>query len=184
MKQKLVITLFTFLVLNLSAQNPGLVISEFFPNPTGTDSCLEYVELLATKPINFGLTPYTIIVNNNGTATNQGWIAGGSLTYAFAITSGSVAAGNVVYVGGSCMVPAGQKLRVINVKYTGGDGGIGTANASGVFGNGGTNADGVAVFDLPISAITSSTTPTDALFFGTGLGSVLTPDCLNICFVS
>jgi hypothetical protein len=179
MKPKLFITLFTLLVIKFSAQNPGLVISEFFPNPTGTDSCHEYVELLATKPINFGLTPYTIIVNNNGTATNQGWIAGGAITYAFAITSGSVAAGNVVYVGGSCMVPAGQKLRVINVKYTGGDGGIGTANASGVFGNGGSNADGVAVFDLPISAITSSTTPTDALFFGTGLGTAIVSGGLN-----
>lgn len=173
MKKNLFITLIAFFVIRLSAQNPGLVISEFFPNPAGTDTCQEFVELIATKPINFGLTPYTVIVNNNGTANAQGWIAGGALSYAFAITSGTVAAGNVVYVGGSCMAPAGQKLRVINVKYTGGDGGIGSANAAGVFGNGGTNADGVAVFDLPISAITNSSVPKDALFFGSGLGGAI-----------
>ncbi len=173
MNKKLFITLITFLVIKLSAQNPGLVISEFFPNPTGTDSCHEFVELIATKPINFGLTPYTIIVNNNGNATTAGWIAGGAISYAFAITSGSVAAGNVVYVGGSCMVPAGQKLRVINVKNTIGDGGIGTPAAAGVFGNGGANADGVAVFDLPVASITNSSVPKDALFFGTGLGTAI-----------
>jgi hypothetical protein len=33
------------------------------------------VELVATKYINFQQTPYTIIVNNNGNATVQGWIA-------------------------------------------------------------------------------------------------------------
>ncbi|MBL7912774.1 MAG: T9SS type A sorting domain-containing protein [Bacteroidia bacterium] len=173
MNRNLFITLITFLVIKISAQNPGLVISEFFPNPAGTDSCHEFVELIATKPINFGLTPYTIIVNNNGNATTSGWIAGGSITYAFAVTSGTVAAGNVVYVGGSCMVPAGQKLRVINVKNTNGDGGIGTAAAAGVFGNGGANADGVAVFDLPVAAITSSSVPKDALFFGTSLGTAI-----------
>lgn len=173
MNKKLFIILITFLVIKLSAQNPGLVISEFFPNPAGTDSCHEFVELIATKPINFGLTPYTVIVNNNGNATTAGWIAGGAISYAFAITSGSVAAGNVVYVGGSCMVPAGQKLRVLNVKYANGDGGIGTPAAAGVFGNGGTNADGVAVFDLPVASITNSSVPKDALFFGTGLGSAI-----------
>lgn len=173
MNKKLFITLITFLVIKLSAQNPGLVISEFFPNPTGTDSCMEFVELIATKPINFGLTPYTVIVNNNGTATTAGWIAGGAISYAFAITSGSVAAGNVVYVGGSCMVPAGQKLRVLNVKYVNGDGGIGSPAAAGVFGNGGANADGVAVFDLPVASITNSSVPKDALFFGTGLGTAI-----------
>ena len=173
MNKKLFITLITFLVIKLSAQNPGLVISEFFPNPAGADSCHEFVELIATKPINFGLTPYTVIVNNNGNATTAGWIAGGSISYAFAITSGSVAAGNVVYVGGSCMVPAGQKLRVLNVKYVNGDGGIGNPAAAGVFGNGGGNADGVAVFDLPVASITNSSVPKDALFFGTGLGSAI-----------
>jgi hypothetical protein len=160
-----------FLVLFLKAQNPGLVISEVYINPPGTDSCKEFVELVATKYINFQQTPYTIIVNNNGNATTQGWVAGGTLTYAFEINQGTVSTGQVVYVGGSCMTPTQNIIKAVNVKYVNGDGGIGTANAAGVFGNGGANADGIAVFDKPVSMITSSTVPTDALFWGTSLGT-------------
>ncbi len=160
------------LVLSLAkAQNPGLAISEVFVNPAGTDSCKEYVELIATQNINFNSTPYSVIVNNNGIATTNGWISGGALSYAFQISSGSVVAGQVVYVGGSCMTPTANQLRVINVKNVNGDGGIGSANVNGVFGNGGANADGVAVFNLPVNLITSSTVPTDALFWGTGVGT-------------
>lgn len=160
-----------FLTFNLRSQNPGMVISELFINPAGTDSCKEYVELLVTQNIDFSLTPYTVIVTNNGNATANGWINGGAITYAFAITSGTVSTGNVVYVGGTCMAPAGVKIRTINVKTTGGDGGIGNPAAAGVFGNGGANADGVALFNTAIANITSTTVPTDAVFFGTGIGS-------------
>lgn len=160
-----------FLICLIKAQNPGLIISELFINPTGTDSCKEFVELIATKNINFQQTPYTIIVNNNGTANTNGWIAGGSLSYAFEVNTGSVSTGDVVYVGGSCMAPANNQIKVLNVKYVPGDGGIGTQNAAGVFGNGGTNADGLAVFASPVASITSSTVPNDAVFWGTGLGN-------------
>jgi hypothetical protein len=170
--KKIFITLITLITLNANSQNPGLVISEVLANPAGTDSCKEYVELLATQNINFSLTPYTIIVNNNGTANLNGWVSGGGLSYAFAINSGSIAAGTVAYVGGSCLTPTnGAALRLLNVKYVNGDWNIGLPAAAGVFGNGGTNADGVAVFNLPVSSITNSTVPTDALFFGTGIGS-------------
>ncbi len=155
------------------SQNPGLVISEVYINPAGTDSCKEFVELIATKNINFLQTPYTIIVNNNGTANTNGWIAGGALSYAFEINSGSVSTGDVVYVGGSCMAPTNNQIKVLNVKYVTGDGGIGNPNAAGVFGNGGGNADGIAVFASPVASITSSTVPTDAVFWGTGLGSAI-----------
>lgn len=167
--------LFTLLltITVCKSQNPGLIISEVLANPAGTDTCREYVELLALKPINFSLTPYTVIVNNNGTATNLGWVNGGSITYAFAINSGSVNTGDVVYVGGSCMTPTTGQLRTINVKYQNGDYGIGTANSAGVFGNGGSNVDGIAVFNLPVSTINASTVPVDALFYGTGIGSAL-----------
>ena len=171
MKRKLLLALFSIWTVCLNAQNPGLVISEILANPAGTDSCKEYVEVLATQNINFSLTPYTIIVNNNGTAINQGWVSGGVLSYAFLINTGSISVGSVAYVGGNCMSIAGTQLRAINVKLVGGDGGVGTANIAGVFGNGGSNADGVAVFNLPISAITASTVPTDALFYGLSIGT-------------
>lgn len=151
-------------------QNPGLVISEVYLNPAGADSCKEYVELKATNFIDFSLTPYSIIVCNNGTANSSGWIAGGSLSYAFAVNSGTVNAGDVVYAGGACMAPTGTKIRAINVAITPGDGGIGNSNNSGVFGNGGGNADGIAVFNTALANVTSSTVPVDALFWGTGIG--------------
>ena len=137
----------------LHAQNPGLLISEVLANPNGTDSCKEYIELRVTQNINFSTTPYSVIVCNNGTATQKGWVEGGAITYAFEINTGTVNQGDVVYVGGSCMNIAGTKIRIKNVKTTGGDGGIGTAAAAGVVGNGGSNADGIAVFNLPVASI-------------------------------
>jgi hypothetical protein len=154
------------------AQNPGLVISEILPNPSGTDSPFEWIELVATSNINFATTPYTVVVCNNSTATVNGWIEGGTITYAFQINTGSVSAGQVVYVGGSSMAPTGTQLRTINTGTTGGDG-FGTAATGGVVGNGGSNGDGVAVFNLASASITNSSIPVDALFYGTALGTAL-----------
>lgn len=151
----------------------GLLISEVLANPAGTDSPFEFVELVATKTINFAVTPYTVIWNNNGAATTKGWVRGGAISYAFTITTGSVNAGDVVYVGGSSMVPTTNVIRAINTSTTAGDGGIGTANASGILGNGGANCDGVAVFAAAVTAIDSSTVPVDAIFYGTGAGTAV-----------
>jgi len=168
--------LFTSLLVLLlastaKAQNPGLVISEFFINPSGNDLNLEWVELIATSNIDFTATPYTVVVNNNGTATANGWIAGGGLSYGFQINTGSVTAGQVVYVGGSGMAPTGTRIRTIDVTTTAGDGFGSAAPTAGVFGNGGGNADGIAVFNLPVASITSSTVPVDAVFYGTAIGT-------------
>jgi len=159
-------------VSSLFAQNPGLVISEIWANPNGSpDSPFEWVELKATANIDFALTPYSVVVANNGTATSAGWIAGGNISYGFNINTGSVTAGDVVYVGGSSMAVTGVKLRQINTGTTGGDG-FGSASA-GPFGNGGSNADGVAVFNVPVTSLTNATVPVDAVFYGTGIGNAL-----------
>lgn len=155
------------------AQNPGLLISEFLQNHAGTDSPFEYIEFLAVDNIDFSVTPYTVIVCNNGNATTDGWVEGLAITYAFEITSGTVSVGDVVYVGGTSMAPTGIQLRVIDTGISGGDGGIGNANATGVLGNGGTSSDGIAVFNLPVSSITSSTIPVDAVFYGTAHGTAI-----------
>lgn len=152
------------------AQNPGLVISEILPNPGGTDSPFEWIELVATSNINFATTPYTVVCNNSA-ATLNGWIEGGTITYAFQINSGTVNRGDVVYVGGTSMAPTGTKIRVINTLTTGGDG-FGSAS-SGAVGNGGSNGDGIAVFNLPVASLTASTVPVDALFYGTSLGTAV-----------
>jgi hypothetical protein len=159
--------------------NPGLLISEFLANPAGTDSSKEWVELIATKFINFATTPYTVIVANNGGGTTKGWVQGGVAsattngTYAFEISTGTVSAGDVFYVGGSNMNVTGLKLRTIDVSTTGGDGGIGSATTGGILGNGGTNADGIAVFNAPVSTLDSNSVPVDAIFFGTGTGGAI-----------
>jgi len=153
-------------------QNPGLLLSEFLADPAGTDAPFEWVELIATKTIDFSVTPYTIVVANNGTANTKGWRAGAALTYAFQISTGLVNKGDVFYVGGSSMAPTGTKLRIINTSNTPGDG-FGNLSASGNIGNGGTNADGIAVFNMASSAIDSSTVPVDAIFFGSGIGGAM-----------
>jgi hypothetical protein len=157
----------------LGSGSPGLLISEVFTDPSGSDSPFEFVELLATKAIDFSTTPYTVIFSNNGTATSNGWKAGAGLTYAFEISTGSVSKGDVVYVGGSSMTPTTNVLRSINTGTTAGDGSIGNSNATGVLGNGGTSADGVAVFSTGTSSLTSSSVPVDAIFFGTAAGSAV-----------
>lgn len=168
-----------------SISNPGLLISEILTDPPLADSPKEWVELIATKSINFSQTPYTIIFSNNGTATSKGWVEGSipsppprNSTYAFQINTGSVQAGDIVYVGGSSMDPTGIKLRVKNTSTDAGDGGIGGAftGAAGVLGNGGGIADGVALFNLPVSQIDSNSIPVDAIFFGTSIGDAAMPD--------
>jgi hypothetical protein len=162
------------LLLTTSAfAQKGLIISEFLANPNGSDSPYEYIELVATTSINFATTPYTVVVTDAGAATSNGWKAGGTVTYAFQISAGSVTAGQVVYVGGSSMLPlsnSGTSLRSINTGTTAGDN-FGTASSDGVLGNGGSNADGIAVFDVAASSINSSKVPVDAIFFGDAIGT-------------
>lgn len=173
MSKKLLLSLCCAASLTASAQTgPGLVISEFLPNPAGTDSPFEYVELVATRTIDFSITPYSVVWCNNGTATASGWVSGGALSYGFNITSGTVNQGDVVYVGGTSMAPTGTQLRAINTGTTNGDG-FGTFNTSGVMGNGGTNADGIAVFDVAVTSLTSTTVPVDAVFYGTAMGTAV-----------
>ena len=78
-----------------AANSPGLIISKLLPNPGGTDSPFEFVELVATKDIDFAVTPYSVIFSNNGTANSNGWIASGGLTYGFEIATGTATAGGV-----------------------------------------------------------------------------------------
>ena len=167
---KQIYMLISGLLLSSFGMAQGLLISEVNNNPSGSDGAQEYVELLATEAIDFSTTPYTVIVANMGTATANGWVEGGSHTYAFEITSGTVSTGDVVYVGGTAMAPTGTIIRSIDVTTTAGDGGIGNSTSSGIFGNGGANADGVAVFNVGVGSITASTVPVDVILWGDGIG--------------
>lgn len=149
-----------------SSSSPGLLISEVLADPTGTDKSFEFVELIATKAIDFSVTPYSVVFTSNGTATAAGWVRGGSITYGFNITTGTVITGNVVYVGGSTMTATGTKLRVIDIENVAGDGFGSIGGNGGVLGQDTGSADSVGVFEVGISALTSSTVPIDAIFFG------------------
>ncbi len=171
--KKILTTLLAIALLGSAEAQSGLVISEILAKPSGSESPYEYVELLATQSINFATTPYTVVVCTNGTATANGWKQGGDISYAFQISTGSVTAGQVVYVGGSSMLPlsnSGISLRSINTSTTNGDS-FGNSNTDGVFGNGGSNADGVAIFKSAASSLSGSTVPVDALFFGDDYGT-------------
>ena len=179
------------------------LISEFLANPlqgsglTETDTNYEYVELVATRAIPAGST-YSVIWTKNGTATSDGWKAGLGISYGFQFTTTStIAAGTVAYVGGKDMAPrtnGGTVLRFHdNAGFDNGDGGVvGTSDdglgnkvasfdTTGVLGNGGSDADGIAVFDRPLFGSTpgtfvdSSTPPIDAIFFGTTRGGAVSP---------
>ncbi|WP_293338152.1 CARDB domain-containing protein [Microcoleus sp. CAWBG58] len=156
-----------------------LVISGYMANPAGTDSPYEYLQVIATEAIDFAATPYTVVWSNNGTALANGWVSGTALTYGFSINSGTIAKGQVAYIGGSGKlingaattdISAANWLKTINTSTTAGDG-FGALNTGGVLGNGGANADGIAIFDVPVASITSTTVPVDAVFFGTGVGT-------------
>jgi hypothetical protein len=152
---------------------PILLISEYFTSVSpATQSPYEYVELIATGPIDFSVTPFSVVFASNGFATLDGWVEGGQVTYGFNITTGSMVRGEVGYVGGTEMAPTGRKLRVINTKTVAGDR-FGDANLTGVLDNGGSSADGIAVFAADISTLTSTSIPVGAHFFGSGRGLAL-----------
>lgn len=120
--------------------------------------------------------PYRVVWANNGTALANGWVSGAALTYGFRINSGTLTQGQVAYVGGSGKlingaattdISAANWLKTINTGTTAGDS-FGALKTAGVLGNGGTNADGIGIFDVPVAC---TTVPIDAVFFGRGVGT-------------
>jgi hypothetical protein len=183
--QTLLILAAVSLLPDVVAASP-IVISGWLTNVNGDDSPYEYAQLVATRDLDFAVTPFTIVwsdvglAGSTGTASfSDGWAGGSLLTYAFELTSGSVSRGEVFYMGGSAQALAGQGspslaskrwMRTINTAVASGDG-LGSPDGNGVFGNGGPNADGIAVFAGRATAITSATVPLDTVFFGSAVGT-------------
>ena len=171
------------LLAGFSAHGASIVVSGWLTNVSGDDSPYEYAQFVATQDIDFAASPHTIVWNDVGTVeTNlipQGWAAGSTISFAFQLTSGTISRGEVFYIGGSGQVIAGpgstslageRWLRVINTSVNGGDG-LGIPEANGVFGNGGPNADGIAVFAGLSGSITPTTVPSESVFFGFTVGT-------------
>ena len=175
-------TLLPLLLMAMTAATSRgqVIISGYMANPAGTDSPYEYVQLVATETIDFSLTPMAVVFANSTTSTPgtaNGWVQGGTTTYELSLTSGTVSAGQSFYVGGSGMAIDGSGstslsgltwIRAVNTGNTGGDL-FGSAASGGVVGNGGSQADGIAVFNT--TTLTATTTPIDAIFYGSSIGS-------------
>ncbi len=151
------------------AQQPALLITRINPQPP-TQANNEYVELIATRSINFATEPYTVIAVQIGGSTivSNGWITGGGVTYAIEINSGSISQGELIYVGGNSFTVNGTNCKKVQVNTNNNSiAGIGNGNSGGVFGDGGGQQDGIGIFAGAASSIAASSTPIDALFYGT-----------------
>jgi hypothetical protein len=166
-------------VLSSTIELQSVVIAGFMPDVEGGDGNYEYIQLMATRDINFATTPHSVVVTNNANASAptgapvNGWGTGGQRTYKFNLTTGTATKGSFFYVGGSTKLINGPGstniaganwVRAFNYSTTAGDNGVGNAT-SGLFANSG-NASGIAVFAG--TAVTLATKPVDVLFTGTG----------------
>jgi hypothetical protein len=171
-------------IMILSATAPkiaAIVITGYLVDPTGTDANHEYVQLMATRDIDFEETPYAMVTTNNaGTAQPtgfppNGWATGGGRTYKFNLTTGSVQKGEYFYVGGINKIWGGSSDNVTSSQWftklyasEAGDG-FGTSTTN-LLANSG-NAAGIALFDR--TDVDEESVPIDVIFYGGG-GSVFT----------
>lgn len=170
-------------VLSSTIEIPPVIIAGFMSDVRGGDGNYEYVQLMATKDIDFAATPYAVVVTNNANAStptgypSKGWATGSMRTFKFSLSSGRAAKGTFFYVGGagkmingssSTSMSSSNWIRSFNYTTTDGDG-FGN-KTGGLFANSG-NASGVAVF--ADSAVTVDSRPVDVIFVATG-GSLFT----------
>lgn len=158
------------------------IISGFLADPNGTDGNYEYIQFLATKDIDFSVTPFSVYTNNNAGATTfpiLGWNTGGVRTYKFNLTSGSVKKGEFFYVGGagqringsaSTVIPASKWISSVDYTVLPGADGVGAITGN-LLANSG-NVAGIAIFEG--TNVTPNTIPLDVIFYGGANGSFYT----------
>lgn len=179
-------------IVNMGSSVQELLISGFQSDPKGGDGGYEYVQMLATKDIDFTVTPYSIVFcGNAGTASSAtpldaGWATGGQRTIKWNITTGGVQKGKFFYFGfqgkkingsaGTYAFPATANWYQKTYATSGtnlGDGGLVRASSfgtSGPWANSG-NMCGVAIFKG--TTVTEASVPEDVLFVSTGGGAAI-----------
>ncbi|HTI91433.1 MAG TPA: hypothetical protein VL727_12645, partial [Puia sp.] len=170
-------------VLSSTITIASAIITGFMSDVKGADQPYEYVQLMATKDIDFSVTPYAVVVINNANAStpagypSKGWATGDMRTFKLNLSSGFAAKGTFFYVGGSGKMINGSGstdmsssnwIRAFDYSKQGGDG-FGRAT-TGLMANSG-NAFGMAVF--ADSAVDVNSVPQDCIFISTG-GSLFT----------
>lgn len=168
-----------------------LVFAGYCPDPEGTDTNYEYIQLLANTDINFAEIPFSVVTTNNaganqpnaGAAPGAGWATGGARTLKFNLTEGSVKKGEFFYVGGHQRRISGANstslsdlnwIRAIPYGTTGGDG-LGNPSTN-ILANSG-NASGMALFVG--TNINEASVPIDLVMFG-GTGTATVIDSINM----
>jgi hypothetical protein len=181
-------------IVNMGSSAQELLITGFQSDPKGGDGGYEYVQMIATKDIDFTATPYSIVfssnagTNSSATPLDAGWATGGQRTIKWNITSGSVQKGKFFYFGfqgkkingsaGTYSFPASTNYYQKTFTTTGtnpnkGDGGLVRASAfstTGPWANSG-NTCGVALFKG--TTVTETSVPEDVLFMATGGGAAI-----------
>jgi len=87
----------------------------------------EYVQLMAVEDIDFAKTPYSVIIAKNTatqTPTAKGWLEGGSRTYKFNLTEGTVSRGEFFYIGGMAKALNGYSSNATNTTASSYDGAV------------------------------------------------------------
>ncbi|GAB3904198.1 DUF5689 domain-containing protein [Mucilaginibacter boryungensis] len=169
-----------------------IIICGFYADPPGTDYPYEYVQLLATRDINFATEPFSVVFTNNAGASTptgfptKGWATGDLRTFKFELKTGSVTKGQYFYTGGSGKRIAGSTSADISSSTWIGAFNYQTTNSpnfstatpatfgtktTNLLANSG-NAAGIAV--LPGLNITLASVPVDVIFYGTG-GTLFDP---------
>ncbi len=172
-------------VLSSTVTQAAVVISGFVTDVEGTDLDGEYIQLLATRDIDFSVTPFSLVTCNQTSSYTptgfpaNGWATGGLRTHKFDLKTGTAAKGTYFYVGNSKKLINGQNSTSIangnwivsrNYGATGTTGdGFGSPNTNLLI-NSGTFACGIAVFEG--TTVTKTSVPIDVIFIGYN-GSVL-----------
>lgn len=154
-----------------------VIIAGYLTDPTGGDANQEYIQLIATRDIDFAVTNFSLVTcNNAGTnpAPVNGWAQGGARSYKINLTSGTVKKGDLFYVGGNKNIWGLGTTDISNAKWIsstqystvdGADFGTATGN---LLANSG-NVAGMAIFAG--TTVDASSTPLDVVMYG-GTGTV------------
>lgn len=163
-------------LLSSTIQIAPVIITGFMSDARGGDGNYEYMQLMATRDIDFSVENYSVVTTNNAGASTptgypvNGWATGGLRTYKFNLTAGKVAKGTYFYVGGagkkiggsaSTSISAANWIGAVNYSTT--DGADFGTKTSGLFANSG-NAAGFAIFQG--TKVSVSSKPVDVIFFG------------------
>lgn len=154
----------------------AFVVSGWMSNPADNNANHEYIQFLALRDINFANENFSVITCNNAGQTNgtppaEGWVTGGTRTYKFNITSGTVAKGQYFYVGGTSgkingpnsaanSIPANQWVKQHEYNTLPGDDAVGSS-VTNLLANSGLTY-GVAVFRG--TSVDHDTEPMDVAF--------------------